>query len=67
MPGHSTKLNKIIEIVTNSNKSLTNISSCSGGPLTDTNSIFKRKTQDHFINELNERDEYDTQLERILN
>lgn len=67
MPGHSTKLKKLIDLVASSSKEFPNTSSYSKGSLTDSNSIFQKNTRDQFMIELDDRDDYEKQLERVLN
>lgn len=65
MPGHATKLNQIIEMVSNQSRGLCD-SGVSGSESNLTKNIFTYGNK-QFIDELDEADDYERQLERVLN
>lgn len=64
LPGHTTKLNKIIEYITNQAQEMTE-SGYSEAPSNLSKNIFVDKNE--FMQELDEADDYERQLERVLN
>jgi len=64
LPGHTTKLNKIIEYITNQAQEMTE-SGYSEAPCSLSKNIFTEKQG--FMQELDEVDDYERQLERVLN
>jgi hypothetical protein len=65
MPGHATKLLKIIDIIASSSKDLTNLSGYSQD--LEPASFYQKNSQDAFMSELDSMDDYEKQLERVLN
>lgn len=66
LPGHTTKLNRIIEYITNQAKELTD-SGYSEVPSNLSRNIFVPGEKHDFMAELNDEDDYERQLERVLN